>query len=105
MDLRSDTVTHPTPAMRDAMANAEVGDDVLGDDPTVKRLEAMAAERMGKEAALYVASGTMAKPRGAADPLRRSDEAIAGDMAHVVQSELGGAAGRRGRQPAPGQQR
>uniref|UniRef100_UPI002ADDE6AB beta-eliminating lyase-related protein n=1 Tax=Thermoflexus sp. TaxID=1969742 RepID=UPI002ADDE6AB len=60
IDLRSDTVTHPTPAMREAMARAEVGDDVFGEDPTVRRLEEMAAERMGKEAALFVASGTMA---------------------------------------------
>jgi threonine aldolase len=78
--------------MREAMANAEVGDDVLGDDPTVKRLEAMAAERMGKEAALYVASGTMGNLVALLTHCQRSDEAIAGDMAHVVQSELGGAA-------------
>jgi threonine aldolase len=58
-DFRSDTVTKPTPQMRRAMAEAEVGDDVLGDDPTVQRLEALAAEKMGKEAALYVPSGTM----------------------------------------------
>jgi threonine aldolase len=60
IDLRSDTVTKPTPAMRRAMAEAEVGDDVFGEDPTVNRLEAMAAERVGKEAALFVTSGTMA---------------------------------------------
>ena len=59
IDLRSDTVTAPTPAMRRAMAEAEVGDDVFGDDPTVNRLEALAAETTGKEAALFVASGTM----------------------------------------------
>jgi len=58
-DFRSDTVTRPTPEMRRAMAEAEVGDDVLGDDPTVQKLEALAAEKMGKEAALYVPSGTM----------------------------------------------
>ena len=60
IDLRSDTVTHPTPAMREAMARAEVGDDVFEEEPTVRRLEEAAAERMGKEAALFVASGTMA---------------------------------------------
>src|SRR5512137_1786856 len=59
IDLRSDTVTLPTPAMRQAMANAEVGDDVFGDDPTVNRLEALAADMTGMEAALFVASGTM----------------------------------------------
>ncbi len=58
-DFRSDTVTKPTEKMRLAMKNAEVGDDVLGDDPTVKRLEQLAAEKIGKEAALYVPSGTM----------------------------------------------
>ena len=60
IDLRSDTVTLPTPAMRDAIYHAELGDDVFGEDPTAKRLEKMAAERMGKEAALLVVSGTMA---------------------------------------------
>ena len=59
IDLRSDTVTHPTPAMREAMAKAEVGDDVYGEDPTVNRLQEMAAARTGKEAALYVPTGTM----------------------------------------------
>ena len=59
IDLRSDTVTLPSPLMRQAMANADMGDDLLGDDPTTRRLEAMAAERMGKEAAIFVASGTM----------------------------------------------
>ena len=96
MDLRSDTVTLPTPAMRDAMAHAELGDDVLGHDPTVQRLEAMAAERLGKEAALFVASGTMANLVSLLTHCQRSDEAIAGSMAHIVQSELGGAAGVAG---------
>ncbi len=59
IDFRSDTVSWPTPAMRQAMANAPVGDDVYGEDPTVNRLEAMAAEMVGKEAGLFVASGTM----------------------------------------------
>ena len=59
VDLRSDTVTRPTPAMRAAMAEAEVGDDVFGEDPTVNRLQSRVAEILGKEAALYVSSGTM----------------------------------------------
>jgi len=59
VDLRSDTVTRPTPAMRKAMAEAEVGDDVYGEDPTINLLQEMAAARMGKEAGLYVPSGTM----------------------------------------------
>jgi len=63
IDLRSDTVTVPTPAMRQAMASAEVGDDVFGDDPTVNRLETLAAEMTGKEAAVFVASGTMGNSR------------------------------------------
>ena len=93
IDLRSDTVTKPTPSMRVAMANAEVGDDALGDDPTVKRLEAMAAERMGKEAALFTASGTMANLTALLTHCGRGDEAIAGQLAHIVQAEVGGAAG------------
>jgi threonine aldolase len=92
VDLRSDTVTKPTPAMLDAISRAELGDDVLGDDPTVKRLEAMAAERLGKEAALFVPSGTMANLVSLLTHCQRSDEAIVGSMAHIVQSELGGAA-------------
>ena len=59
VDLRSDTVTHPSPEMREAIANAKIGDDVFSDDPSVNRLEEMAANAMGKEAAVYVASGTM----------------------------------------------
>jgi threonine aldolase len=93
VDLRSDTVTQPTPSMREAMKNAEVGDDVLGDDPTVKRLEAVAAERMGKEAAVYVASGTMANLVSLLTHCQRGDEAIVGSMSHIVLAELGGAAG------------
>jgi threonine aldolase len=79
--------------MREAMKNAEVGDDVLGDDPTVKRLEAVAAERMGKEAAVYVASGTMANLVSLLTHCQRGDEAIVGSMSHIVLAELGGAAG------------
>ena len=96
IDLRSDTVTQPTPAMREAMVTAPLGDDALGDDPTVKRLEAMAAERLGKEAALYVASGTMANLVSLLTHCGRGDEAIVGSMAHMVQSEVGGAAGVAG---------
>ncbi|MEJ2656804.1 MAG: beta-eliminating lyase-related protein, partial [Desulfobacterales bacterium] len=60
VDMRSDTITQPTPSMRRAMSEAEVGDDVFGEDPTVNRLEDMVAQRLGKKAALFVASGTMA---------------------------------------------
>ena len=93
IDLRSDTVTKPTPSMRIAMANAEVGDDALGDDPTVKRLESLAAEKLGKEAALFTASGTMANLVALLTHCGRGDEAIAGQLSHIVQAEVGGAAG------------
>jgi threonine aldolase len=96
IDLRSDTVTQPTPAMREAMVTAPLGDDALGDDPTVKRLETLAAERLGKEAGLFVPSGTMANLVSLLTHCRRADEAIAGHMAHIVQSEVGGAAGVAG---------
>ena len=96
VDLRSDTVTKPTPAMREAMLNAELGDDVLGDDPTVKRLEALAAERLGKEAAMFVASGSMANLVSLLSYCQRGDEAIVGSQAHVLQVEVGGAAGLGG---------
>ncbi len=92
IDLRSDTVTRPTPAMRRAMAEAEVGDDVLGDDPTVQRLERMAAERLGKEAALFVASGTMGNLVCLLTHCRRGDEAIIGDRSHTFLFEQGGMA-------------
>jgi threonine aldolase len=82
--------------MRQAMANAEVGDDLLGDDPTVKRLEALAAERMGKEAAVYVASGTMANLVALLSHCARGDEAIVGDESHIVHQEIAGAAGLGG---------
>ena len=91
IDLRSDTVTLPTPAMREAMANAEVGDDVLGEDPTVNQLEAMAAERVGKEAALFVVSGTMGNLVALLTHCGRGDEIIVGDRAHVFLYEAGGA--------------
>ena len=76
IDLRSDTVTKPTPAMRRAMAEAEVGDDVFGDDPTVKRLEAKTAELLGKEAALFVPSGTMANQIGVGVNTQPGDELL-----------------------------
>ena len=101
IDLRSDTVTHPTPAMREAMAQAVVGDDVFGEDPTVQRLEAMAAELMGKDAALFVASGTMGNLTCLLAHCQRGDEAIVGSEAHVLHYEVGGAAGLGGIQLRP----
>lgn len=91
IDLRSDTVTRPTPAMRHAMSHAEVGDDVLGDDPTVKRLEALAAERVGKPAALFVPSGTMGNLAALLAHCERGQEVIVGDEAHIYWYEAGGA--------------
>ena len=82
IDLRSDTVTWPTEDMRRAMAEAEVGDYVFGDDPTVNRLEAAAAERLGKEAGLFVASGTMGNLVAVLTHCGRGDEVILGDQAH-----------------------
>jgi len=87
IDLRSDTVTHPTPEMRRAMAEAEVGDDVFGDDPTVIALEARAAELLGKEAGLFVASGAMGNLVALMAHLGRGEEAIAGAQAHIVLDE------------------
>jgi threonine aldolase len=92
IDLRSDTVTLPTPAMREAMATAEVGDDVFGEDPTVNRLEAMAADLMGKEAGLYVTSGTMGNLVGVVSHCQPGDEVIVGDQAHIFWYEVAGAA-------------
>ena len=92
IDLRSDTVTLPTPAMRRAMYEAELGDDVYGEDPTVNRLEALSASVMGKEAALFVPSGTMANLVSLLSHCRRGDEAIMGDMAHIFVFEAGGSA-------------
>jgi threonine aldolase len=89
IDLRSDTVTHPTPAMRRAMAEARVGDDVFGDDPTVNELEARAAALLGKEAGLYVASGTMGNLVSLMAHLPRGHEAIAGETTHTVMDEAG----------------
>ncbi len=99
IDLRSDTVTLPTPQMRAAMANAELGDDVMGEDPTVNRLEALAAERMNKPAALFVASGTMANIVALLTHCGRGDEAIVGDKAHSFINEAGGMAALGGIHP------
>src|SRR5436190_1790014 len=92
IDLRSDTVTLPSPEMRRAMAEAELGDDVFEDDPTVHRLEAMAAAVTGKEAALFVPSGTMGNLAAILAHCGRGEEAIVGNEAHMVQSEVAGAA-------------
>jgi threonine aldolase len=91
IDLRSDTVTLPTPAMREAMYRAELGDDVMGEDPTINRLEALAAERLGKEAGLFVVSGTMGNLVSMLTHCRRGEEAIMGDRAHTFLYEAGGA--------------
>jgi len=89
IDLRSDTVTRPTAAMRRAMAEAEVGDDVYGEDPTVTRLEALVAERAGFEAGLFVPSGTMGNQIALAVHAQRGSEAIVPEGAHVYEYELG----------------
>jgi threonine aldolase len=91
IDLRSDTVTIPTPAMRQAMATAEVGDDVFGDDPTVKRLEALAAAMTSKEAAVFVASGTMGNLASLLAHCGRGREVILGDESHIYHYENGSA--------------
>lgn len=101
IDLRSDTVTHPTPAMREAMAKAEVGDDVFRDDPTVNRLEAMAARMLGKEAAVFVASGTMGNLVAVLSHCERGDETIVGSESHMLHYEVGAAAGLAGVQLRP----
>ncbi|MDQ4078888.1 MAG: low-specificity L-threonine aldolase [Chloroflexota bacterium] len=99
IDLRSDTVTKPTPAMRHAMAEAEVGDDVYGEDPTVNRLEALTAELLGKEAALYVPSGTMGNLICQLVHCGRGEEVIVGDRAHTFLYEAGGSAAVGGIHP------
>jgi threonine aldolase len=92
IDLRSDTVTVPTPAMRAAMAAAEVGDDVYGEDPTVRRLEELAAERVGMEAALFVPSGTMGNQLAVLSHCARGEELYAEETAHIYLNECGGPA-------------
>lgn len=92
IDLRSDTVTQPTQAMRDAMSAAEVGDDVYQDDPTVNELEVLAAEMLGKEAALFVPSGTMGNQLALMSQTRRGDEVIVSADCHIFMHEVGAAA-------------
>jgi threonine aldolase len=99
VDLRSDTVTQPTPEMRAAMARAEVGDDVYGEDPTVNRLQELAASRMGKEAALFVPSGTMGNLAAVLAHCGRGDEMILGERSHTFLFEAGGAAALGGVHP------
>lgn len=89
IDFRSDTVTLPTPEMREAMKSAELGDDVFGEDPTVKKLEAMAAEKLGKEAAVLVSSGTQGNLVSVLAHCQRGDEVILGNMAHTFRYEAG----------------
>ncbi|MEZ5167572.1 MAG: low-specificity L-threonine aldolase [Acidimicrobiales bacterium] len=101
IDLRSDTVTRPTAAMRRAMADAEVGDDVFGDDPTVLRLEATVAERLGKDAAVFVTSGTQSNLCALMAHCGRGDEYVVGDMAHMYRWEGGGGAVLGSVQPQP----
>ncbi len=90
IDLRSDTVTRPTPAMREAMAKAEVGDDVYAEDPTINRLQELAAARTGKEAALLVPSGTMGNLASLLAHCQRGDEVMLGDKSHTFLYEAGG---------------
>ncbi len=101
VDLRSDTVTTPTPAMRRAMAEAEVGDDVYGEDPTVNRLEELAAARVGKEAALYVPSGTMGNQIALRVLARAGTEVLCAARAHIRQYEAAAAARNAGVQVRP----
>ena len=96
IDLRSDTVTKPTPAMREAMANAEVGDDVYGEDPTVNRLESRAAELLGKEAALFVPTGVMANQLSIRLHTKPGDEVIVESTAHIIRYEGGSASSLSG---------
>ncbi len=92
IDLRSDTVTQPTQAMRDAMRDAVVGDDILGEDPTVQELERRSATMLGKEAGLFVVSGTMANQVAVMALTERGDEIVAGDATHIFNLEVGGLA-------------
>lgn len=91
IDLRSDTVTRPTPAMREAMYHAEVGDDVYGEDPSINRLQEMAAALLGKEAGLFVASGTMGNTAAVLSHAGRGQSIIVGDQSHIYRYEVGGA--------------
>ncbi|MCK6577397.1 MAG: low-specificity L-threonine aldolase [Anaerolineae bacterium] len=99
IDLRSDTVTQPTPEMREAMANAPVGDDVYGEDPTINQLQAKAAALFGKEAGLFVASGTMGNLCSVLTHCGRGDEMIIGKQSHIFRYEVGSAAAYGGVHP------
>ncbi|MBN1208326.1 MAG: low-specificity L-threonine aldolase [Myxococcaceae bacterium] len=101
IDFRSDTVTRPTPAMRRAMAEAEVGDDVYGEDPTVNRLEERVAERLGLEAALFVPSGTQANQIAMGLHCRPGDEVLTEAGSHIIQYEGGAVSALWGIQPHP----
>jgi threonine aldolase len=101
VELRSDTFTLPNDAMREAMASADVGDDVFGEDPTVNRLQEMAAERLGKETALFVPSGTMANLICLLSHCERGDEVILGDQSHTFLYEAGASAAVGGIHPYP----
>ena len=101
IDLRSDTVTRPTPAMLKAMTEAELGDDVFDDDPTVDRLEALAAETLGKEASMFVPSGTQSNLAALMTHCARGDEYLVGQQAHTYLFEGGGGATLAGLQPQP----
>lgn len=101
IDLRSDTVTRPSPEMREAMAGAVVGDDVFGDDPTVNRLEETAAALLGKEAAIFAPSGTQTNLIALLAHCQRGDEYIVGQTAHTYRYEAGGAAVLGSIQPQP----
>lgn len=92
IDLRSDTVTQPTQEMREAIYNASVGDDILGEDPTVKELEELSAEMFGKEEGLFVCSGTMANQIAVMTFTHRGEEVIVGDTSHIYNLEVGGLA-------------
>jgi threonine aldolase len=99
IDYRSDTVTRPTAVMMDAIAHAELGDDVWGDDPTVNRLQEIAAEKLGKEASLFVPSGTMGNLAAALAHCNRGDELILGDKSHTFRWEAGNVAAVGGIHP------
>ncbi|HSO97061.1 MAG TPA: threonine aldolase family protein, partial [Acidimicrobiia bacterium] len=101
VDLRSDTVTTPTAAMRDAMAAASVGDDAYGEDPTVNRLQSIAAAALGKDAALYVPSGTMANQLALRVLGRRGTDVLCGERAHIYRYEHAATAGNVGVQLRP----
>ncbi len=101
IDFRSDTVTKPTPAMRRAMAEAEVGDDVYGEDPTINRLEALTADMLGTEAAIFATSGTQSNLLALLSHCERGDEYIVGQQAHTYKYEGGGGAVFGSIQPQP----